>query len=222
MTLASSLTPSVGAGQSRAVASFTQYQNLGQASFPRSLPDLAGIAPSSQSTAALQNAIGGQGSRTAPGQSAAVAQHVLGSTANVWASHIANKNEGEAAMTVPNQFWSPDDVFRYNPLAKAVLSIPDETVEERARLGKYIPELYSRQDGKISEIRSRMSYTDFIAMYMRMIMDMLKEAPEQVPERLVFLHNIARKAAKFRWSDMRQCYAIAMKDIKHGRRGWGG
>ena len=226
MTLQPSIVPSVAANASSQSFAAFQGQLAGHASLTQrrlgaSLPNLTGIAPCSQSQAAAHQAFGQPHGIPQSSQSGASAYGAYGQ--NVWGHHIANQNEGDAAMTAnaSNPFFSADDVLRFNPIAKAVLSIPDESNEERAKLGKYIPELFSRQDGKIAEIRSKMTYPEFINMYMRMIMDMMREAPEQVPERLIFLHNIARKAAKYRWSDVRQCYAMAMKDIKHGRRGWG-
>ena len=135
-------------------------------------------------------------------------------------SQIELQSEQEAKMASFSQFMQPDDILHLNPIAKAVFSLPDEAIDEKAKLGKYIPELYARQEGKISEIRSRMSYQEFISMYMRMIMAMQQEAPEQVPERLIFLHNIARKAVKYRWNDVRFVYTMAMKDLKRGERKW--
>ena len=122
----------------------------------------------------------------------------------------------------PNEFpfLSSDQVFDSNPLVKAILGMHGETKEEAARLGKYIPELFALKHGPIQEIRSRMSYSEFIAMYTRMLMYMLRDDPHLVPDRLVFLYNVAKKAAKFRWPDVRECYGVAIQEIKINRRKW--
>ena len=149
------------------------------------------------------------------GQSATGSQQ--GNTAR--GSQIQNKNF-DAVMAANSPFLSPDDIIRLNPLAKAVLNIPDEDKDERVALGKYIPELFSRKTGKIEDIRSKMSYQEFVAMYMRMVIQMLRDDPHLVPDRLSFFSKIAYKAVKFRWSDVRHCYSVAVQDIKHKRRTW--
>ena len=138
-------------------------------------------------------------------------------------------NIAEAAATTSNMaalnpnefpFVSSDQIFESNPLVKAILGMQGDTREEAARLGKYIPELFALKHGPIQEIRSRMSYSEFVAMYTRMLMYMLRDDPHLVPDRLVFLYNVAKKAAKFRWPDVRDCYGVAIQEIKINRRKW--
>lgn len=139
-------------------------------------------------------------------------------------SHIANQNEqgasAMAAQQIQDPFITPDQILSLNPLAKAVLSIPDDSREEREVLGKYIPELYARNSGKIEDIRAKMSYPEFMAMFLRMLVEMLKDDPALVPDRILFLSRIANKAARYRWADVRQCYTCAMRDIKLKLRKW--
>ena len=123
-------------------------------------------------------------------------------------------------MSKSDPFISPDQILSLNPLAKAVLAIPDDSREEREVLGKYIPELFARNPGKIEDIRAKMSYQEFVAMFLRMLVEMLKEDPALVPDRILFLSRIANKAARYRWSDVRQCYICAMRDIKLKLRKW--
>ena len=83
-------------------------------------------------------------------------------------------------------FVSSDQIFDSNPLVKAILGMQGEAKEEAAHLGKNIPELFALKHGPIQEIRNRMSYSEFIAMYTRMLMYMLRDDPHLVPDRLVF------------------------------------
>ena len=124
------------------------------------------------------------------------------------------------AASNENPFLSPEDIFNLNPVAKALLGLQNEAKEESVALGKYIPELFALKYGSINEIRSKMTYSEFIAMYTRMIMYMLRDDPHLVPDRLVFLYNLAKKAAKFRWPDVRECYGVAMHELKIKRRKW--
>ena len=137
-----------------------------------------------------------------------------------------------AAQSVPNlanmaamnpssyPFASSEDIFAINPLAKAILGMSGDVREETAQMGKYIPELFALKYGTINEIRTKMTYSEFIAMYSRMLMFMLRDDPHLVPDRLVFLYNVAKKASKYRWPDVRECYGVAIHEIKIKRRSW--
>ena len=57
-------------------------------------------------------------------------------------------------------------------------------------------------------------------MYTRMLMYMLRDDPHLVPDRLVFLYNLSKKAARYRWQDVREIYAVAMHELKIRRRKW--
>ena len=150
-------------------------------------------------------------------------------TTNTLPPHQASSTRGPLfpAQSVPNMaasnenpFLSAEDIFNLNPVAKALLGLQNESKEESVSLGKYIPELFALKYGTINEIRSKMTYSEFIAMYTRMIMYMLRDDPHLVPDRLVFLYNISKKAAKFRWPDVRECYGVAMHELKIKRRKW--
>ena len=119
-----------------------------------------------------------------------------------------------------NPFATSDDIFEANPLVRAILGIHNDSREESASLGKYIPELFSLKFGSINEIRSKMSYQEFMAMYTRMLMYMLRDDPHLVPDRLIFLYNLSKKAARYRWQDVRDIYAVAMHELKIKRRKW--
>ena len=139
----------------------------------------------------------------------------------LWGPQIVKQSEEEAvAMSKSDPFITPDQILSLNPLAKAALAIPDDSREERKVLGKYIPELFARNPEKIEDIRAKMSYQEFVAMFLRMLVEMLKEDPSLVPDRILFLSRIANKAARYRWVDVRQCYICAMRDIKLKLRKW--
>ena len=119
-----------------------------------------------------------------------------------------------------NPFLSPDDFYSLNPIAMAMLGMQSEARSDALRLGKYLPELFALKYAKLEDIRKQMSYQEFVHMYCRMLIFMLRDDPHLVPERLVFLYNIAAKAVKHRWSDVRNVYAVALQEMRHRRRGW--
>ena len=119
-----------------------------------------------------------------------------------------------------NPFASSEEIFEANPLIRAILGVHNDAREESAALGKYIPELFALRFGSINEIRSKMSYPEFMQMYTRMLIYMLRDDPHLVPDRLIFLHNLAKKAARYRWQDVREIYAVAMHELKIKRRRW--
>ena len=138
------------------------------------------------------------------------------------AQSLPNVNVNMAAFN-PNiqPFITPDDIFQANPIARAMLGLQADARDDAQKLGKYIPELYSLRYGKIEEIRHKMSYSEFMYMFTRMLTFMLKDDPHLVPDRILFLNNVCAKAAKFRWSDVRNCYCVALTEIKRGYRAWG-
>ena len=138
------------------------------------------------------------------------------------AQSLPNVNVNMAAYNPTLQpFITPDDIYQANPIARAMLGLQADARDDAQKLGKYVPELYSLRYGKIEEIRHKMSYSEFMYMYTRMLTFMLKEDPHLVPDRILFLNNVCSKAAKFRWSDVRNCYCVALTEIKRGYRTWG-
>ena len=125
-----------------------------------------------------------------------------------------------AAISNFNPFVSAEDILSQNPIAKAMLNMQNEAREEAAQLGKYIPELYSLKYEKIERLRANMSYHEFIQMYTRMLVHMLEKDPHLVPDRIIFLKNIAAKAARYKWPEVRNCYAVAINQIKYQGRKW--
>ena len=116
----------------------------------------------------------------------------------------------------------PDDIIKVNSLARVMAGFPaqDAQKDEASVLGKYIPELYSIKYGKIEDIRARMTYHEFIAMYIRMLVTMLRDDPALLPDRLTFLNAFTSKAARHKWPAVRNAYTSAMHQLKHGRRKW--
>ena len=121
-----------------------------------------------------------------------------------------------------NAAVKPDDIIKANNIARAMvgLSAPDIAKDESSILGKYIPELFSIKYGKSEDIRARMTYHEFIAMYVRMLVTMLKDDPALIPDRITFLNAFTTKAARHRWPPVRNAYTSAMHQIKQGRRKW--
>ena len=204
--------PGQPATQGAAGFSATSFQN------PASLPgDSAASNRFGQSAPNLQASLAADlvtQFASALGQSLPALHHARG-------PQIVNQVEQDAAaMSANSTFLAPDQIISMNPIAKAVLSLPDDAREEREVLGKYIPELFARHPGKIEDIRSKMSYQEFMAMFLRMLVEMIKHDPALVPDRILFLSRIANKAAKYRWSDVRHCYICAMRDMRLKLRKW--
>ena len=115
-------------------------------------------------------------------------------------------------------FLCPDDFYNSNPIAKAMLGLQSDARDETSKLGKYVPELFSLRYGKIEDICQKMSYSEFMHMYTRMLVFMLRDDPHLVPDRIVFLNNLCAKAAKYRWPEVRNCYSVAITEMKRGHR----
>ena len=115
----------------------------------------------------------------------------------------------------------PDDIIRVNSLARAMAGLSTQDVpKDDSVLGKYIPELYSIKYGKVEDIRARMTYHEFIAMYIRMLVTIMKDDPALLPDRLTFLNAITSKAARHKWPAVRNAYTSAMHQLKLGHRKW--
>ena len=117
----------------------------------------------------------------------------------------------------------PDDIIKMNSIARAMAGMPVQDTmqkDEATVLGKYIPELFAIRYGKIEDIRARMTFHEFMAMYVRMLVTMLKDDPALLPDRLTLLNAITSKAARHRWPAVRNAYISAMHQMKHGRRQW--
>ena len=84
----------------------------------------------------------------------------------------------------------PDDIIKLNPIARAMVGLGDIPKDGTVDLGKYIPELYSLKYGKVEEIRTRMNYSDFIAMYVRMLVDKRKSRTGTRSHYLPKCHNL--------------------------------
>ena len=137
------------------------------------------------------------------------ANNILGNSGQIPSNQASSLPDIQAALLASNpQILSnlnvkPDDIIKVNSLARAMAGLPSQDVpkDEASVLGKYIPELYSIKYGKIEEIRARMSY-EFIAMYIRMLVTIMKDDPALLPDRLTFLNAFTAKAARLGCSEI--------------------
>ena len=212
--VASAVAQSAIAGMSTNVASFpSSFIQQPSFAYAPSAP-----TPLGQSAAFLRSSLPDlQAPNPAYSHATGFAPSLSGSFAH--AQSLPNINMA-AINPESNPFLSPDDFYGLNPIAMAMLGMQSEARSDALRLGKYLPELFALRYAKLEDIRKQMSYQEFMHMYCRMLIFMLRDDPHLVPERLVFLYNIAAKAVKHRWSDVRNIYAIALQEMRHRRRGW--